>query len=138
MACLGPLRAGVRYLAYTDWELSWSYLPTLRHEGWVAADVDVLARVVITLPAWLAPPSAPAALRATCDARLARLRDHEEQHAAHARDAAQSLHDALAALTPRADLGTLARATNAVAAEIIEGARDRDRRFDGACRDTLA
>ena len=132
MALLGPLRAGRRHAAYTDWELRWSYAHRARAEGWDVGAVSVVVTVTRSLPRWSSLPSAEAGLDAAWAEYLAALTLHEEGHVAIARAAGRAVRAALETLptcATRSELDALARRTVAA----VTGAHRADERaYDGA------
>jgi predicted secreted Zn-dependent protease len=137
MALLGPVRGGVTYPAYTDWDIRWCYSArALGATQWVARAVEVDAEVTITLPSWHVPRRADGALVARWAAYLEALRAHEDGHAALARRAAHAVRAAMVSAGMRSHCSTesLAEAERNAVTSALNAARLRDVAYD---RDVL-
>lgn len=125
---LGPARDGRRFGAYTDWEVAWSYDPTIRGGEHVFDALSVDVTIAVTLPRWRPVASAP---REVVEA-WRRYRDaverHEDGHRSIAVEAGRAVHDALAALPGYPSKTALREAAAAAAGRALDehGARERD------------
>jgi predicted secreted Zn-dependent protease len=134
MGLLGPIRGGVRYGAYTDWEVGWRLCPRAVEGGVVAADARVTVEVVVTLPRWQRPRSAPESLAQRWQRYLAALRRHEGGHVEIAEAAGRVVAERLAALAPAPSVAALELAARAAAELAAERLRRVERDFDATSR----
>jgi predicted secreted Zn-dependent protease len=159
LAILGPLRDGVRYAAFTDWEVSFhvrteapSRADALARAGALVhvraeapSRADALAptgalvhvRATVHLPTWRPPRSADRALVARWERYTAALRRHEMGHVALAKAAGDAVLAGLAELPPGAPAALVTRAAALVtraAALAVERIRAAERAYDAETR----
>jgi predicted secreted Zn-dependent protease len=132
MELLGPIRAGRRYGAYTDWEVRWRLSPRRDGELFVAGGVDVVADAVVTLPSWRRPSSASERLAAAWRRYLGALRRHEQAHVEIAEAAARLVDERLGCLEGAPSLAALEQAARGVVADAVARMRRVEREYDQA------
>jgi predicted secreted Zn-dependent protease len=130
MKRLGPRQGGRRYLAYTQWELTWAYTFEEVDAGCRFATFDVRAAITMTLPRWTTAAGASPGLRERWERFLVALEAHERGHARIGAEAARSIDAAVADLGTSATCHQLEREAEATAREKVERYRDRERRYD--------
>jgi predicted secreted Zn-dependent protease len=82
MTLTGPRRGGVRYLAYTQWRVVWSYRAAAvpEQDAFHVADGLVNVTATMTLPEWIEPRHVTPALRQRWADLVTALRNHELEH----------------------------------------------------------
>lgn len=119
IAILGPMRGGVRFAAFTDWEVVYRV-----RAGAPPPSVEV--RAVVRLPDLVAPLSATADLREAFARYVDALRRHEGGHVAIAESAGHAVREALSALPESAGPRDVDRAARTA----IASAHARERAYD--------
>jgi predicted secreted Zn-dependent protease len=127
---LGPVRAGRRFGAFTDWEIAWRYLHVDDHQGLRIHEVSVEVRATITSPRWTPPRFAPSGVVAAWRDYAAAVETHEQGHVALAVEAAEAIRTRLIALPVWSSKTALADAAHAVAEEELHAARAREVSYD--------
>lgn len=92
IAVLGPLRGGIRYAAFTDWEVIYRVRPLEDPR------LTVAVSAVVRMPELHAPRSISPEILEAWGRYIEALRCHEMGHVAIARAAGQALFEALLAL----------------------------------------
>ncbi len=124
IAVLGPLRGGVRYAAFTDWEVIYRVRPL------EDPPLTVVVSAVVRLPELHAPRSIAPDILEPWGHYIEALRRHEMGHVAIARAAGQALFDALSALP---DGASRERIDHVARASIAE-AHEKERAYDSETR----
>lgn len=127
---LGPVRAGWRFGAFTDWEIVWRYQHADVRGGLQIQTVAVEVRATITAPQWRPPRSVAAQLVAAWKEYAAAIETHEQGHIAVAVETAEAIRTRLMALPGLSSKTALADAANAVAEEELRAARAREILYD--------
>ncbi len=122
----GPVRAGTRHAAYTEWSVTWR----LGRAGTVVGDATVDLEIETTLPRWIATRAADPALVAAWDLFVQGLAAHEAGHRAIAIEAAATVHRALAALGGRPFDADLERDARRTVDALIDAARADELHYD--------
>jgi len=130
MKRLGPREGGGRYVAYTEWILTWTYTFDERETECRFDSFDVRAAITMTLPRWDPGDDAPVELVERWERFIEALERHENGHARIALEAAASIDAAVSALGPRASCDELEREADATARDKVERYRHRERRYD--------
>jgi predicted secreted Zn-dependent protease len=134
MKHLGPREAGRRYVAYTEWVLTWTYTFDERDTECRFDSFDVRVTITTTLPRWDPGDDAPVELLERWRRFIGALERHENGHARIALEAAASIDAAVSALGPRAGCDELERDAEATARDQVERYRRRERRYDDQTR----
>jgi len=130
---LGPRREGRRFAALTLWTLRWSFQPAFAGGAWRAVDVHVDLDVVVHMPEWRPPRTAPDALVASWRSYVVALAEHEGGHVAIARDAARDVA-ALLATTTSSTASELALLVDDGARGLVAAAREAELAYDAETR----
>jgi len=133
IALLGPRREGRRFAALTLWTLRWSFQPAFSGGAWRANDVHVDLDVVVHMPEWRPPRTAPDALVAAWRSYVVALAEHEGGHVAIARDAARDVASLLATTTS-SSASELALLVDDGARDLVAAAREAELAYDAATR----
>lgn len=115
---------GHDYDALTTWNIAWSY------QNCTSPQWAVSLSVVYDLPNWAAPASADAALVASWDQYIDALYCHEYGHGKLGLDCANSVYDALAALTATGDCDALTTRATATFQSILDDCKAREVQYD--------
>lgn len=127
---LGPVRAGRRFGAFTDWEIVWRYQHVADHTDLRIHEALIDVRATITSPRWTPPRSALAGLVAAWRDYVAAIETHEQGHIAVAVEAAEAIRTRLMALPGLSSKTALAGAADAIAEEELRAARAREILYD--------
>jgi predicted secreted Zn-dependent protease len=93
---MSPRRAATHHVAYTDWQIGWSFTP--REAGgdrFVVGAVRVEVEITRTLPRWRPPEAADRALVSSWAELVAAIATHEQGHVDIAVSGARALHEAI-------------------------------------------
>lgn len=131
---LGPVRAGRRFGAFTDWEVTWRYRHVDDRGARRIADVTVDVSARVTLPRWRPPRSASADLMAAWEALVAAIEAHEQGHVYLAAEAGADVQRRLVALPAFATKELLHEAAASAAQEAVREAREREAVYDTETR----
>ncbi len=128
---LGPQRNGRRFIAYTDWRLTWTYRPLRRLAGYRLGDLRVHLTVRAELPVLKsAARSATGELFQQWTNSLAALRQHEDGHRLIGVQAAYTLVDTLRRIPSQPDESALAEQARVAADGVIAHYRELDAQYD--------
>jgi predicted secreted Zn-dependent protease len=125
----GPLTAGERFFARTEWTINAEYVWAERDTGCTVEDPVVRVAITITMPRWRAPRGAPPELQGAWNRFERALEGHEQNHARLATEAAEAVRWELATLRFPHCTNAETRARQRVAA-IIETYNERNRLYD--------
>jgi len=131
---LGPVRAGRRFGAFTDWEVTWRYRHVDDRGTRRVAEVTVDVSARIMLPRWNPPRSASADLVTAWHALVAAIEEHERGHVDIAAAAGAEVQRRLMTLPPFGTKEELDAAAAAAAQEAVREAREREVTYDAATR----
>jgi len=130
MKRLGPREGGRRYVAYTEWILTWTYTFDERETECRFDSFDVRAAITTILPRWDPGDDASVELLERWERFVEALERHESGHARIGVEAAASIDAAVSALGPRATCDELEREADVTARDKVDRYRRRERRYD--------
>lgn len=129
---MAPRRASAQHVAYTDWQIRWSYTPRESSGRHLVASARVEVVVTRTLPCWRAPAAADRSLVSTWNVLVAAITRHEQGHVDIAVSGARSLHAAIVGVSQSAVREDLERKVAAVAEVALATVRAADLDYDVA------
>ena len=129
----GPLSAGKRFDARTEWKVHWWFDLERVPGGCRATRVRVDLEVVVLLPRWRQPADASAELVRRWQGYLTALREHEDGHSAIGTSAADEIQAALSDQPLGASCALAEQRANRTGHDIVARHNRRDEQYD---RDT--
>lgn len=125
----GPMTAGERFYARTEWTINAEYSWVERDTGCTIENPVVRVAITITMPRWRAARGAPPELLGAWNRFIAALDAHERNHARLATEAAEAVRWELATLRFPHCTNAETRARQRVA-DVIEVYNERNRQYD--------
>ncbi|MBS0213174.1 MAG: DUF922 domain-containing Zn-dependent protease [Proteobacteria bacterium] len=132
----GPLFAkdGKRYAAYTHWNVHWHYDYWRDAGGCRIERASVTLEATQTFPEWVDRANASRWLQGRWDAFVVHLKQHEDGHLQHGRQAAQAIGHAIDSIGRAPECATLGKQIDAYAHYAIARAAHDDLQYDADTR----
>jgi predicted secreted Zn-dependent protease len=128
----GPNENGEHYDANTTWQVKWSYTYQESAHLCQLTRVQVVEDITYLLPEWSAKARADSLLQQDWKRFQQQLREHEETHAQHGKQAATDIDVMLEHLAPATDCKTLEAIANSKAEQIVTWYHENDDAYDKA------
>ena len=114
----------------TDWRIAWKFKFEPSNGGCRCSSFTTKTTITTTLPSWRAPTNAPPTLTKTWSRYFTALARHEAGHAQFALDAVAEQHERINELGEEPDCASLKKKINALAGQIADDYRQRDKEYD--------
>lgn len=125
-----PWKQRLDHDAMTDWRVDWRFTVTPTPAGCRVSTFGTQTTIVITMPRWMAPTSAPETTRQIWQRYIEALGQHEAGHGAMALAAAAELNKRAQTIGKGADCESLKARTEALGRQVIEEFRAKDKVYD--------
>jgi predicted secreted Zn-dependent protease len=123
----GPRQGADRFVAYTSWQVTWTYAIDKDGRGGVR-DPVVNVTAHVTLPEWRGEQRATPAFRRRCRRALSAIREHETEHLAMAIEAGEMAYNVLQATRPAT--GLTRERVDALVGEAIAVVQEKEKHHD--------
>ncbi len=123
-------RTNSSFDAFTTWKIRWTYRYSNIPEGVALDNVEVTARVGVTMPRWTSSQGAPATLVQGWVRYYQGLSAHEEGHVRLVREAVTEMQKSVSALNQFESTAALSKALDRACSQAVEKAKQRERQYD--------